>query len=126
MKDLFLIKGETITNIANSIRDCLGEETYGIDPAVIEEPYVLAQGSVQPVYYEFVDMPEDIYVGLNDWEYKPDVFVAYQFFIKQIFMSIQMKPILETNIFMNAMQRLMDSFTINGERLMVIYLGKVR
>ena len=88
MEDLFLIKGETIKNIADSVRDCLGQENYVIDPAVIEEPYVLVRYAVQPIYYEFIDMEEDLYAGLNDWTNEYDIFVAYDFLENNVGMVV--------------------------------------
>ena len=51
----YLIQGDTLSAMADTIRDCLNLNKYTIDPSVIESDGVLVTDSVTQHYIEYID-----------------------------------------------------------------------
>ena len=76
----YLIQGSTLTSINDAIRNCLGENTWAINPDYVENASegLLSPGAVEAIYAEYIDADNGV-ENKGDYISQKDIFIAYEF-----------------------------------------------
>lgn len=76
----YLIQGSTLTSINDTIRNCLGENTWAINPDYVDNASegLLSPGAVEAIYAEYIDVDGGV-ENKGDYISQKDIFIAYEF-----------------------------------------------
>lgn len=76
----YLIQGSTLTSINDTIRNCLGENTWAINPDYVDNASegLLSPGAVEAIYAEYIDADNGV-ENKGDYISQKDIFIAYDF-----------------------------------------------
>ena len=94
----YLIQGATLEAAADKIRECLGQEKIGFDPAVINGDGTIDPGTIMVHFQEWVDSSDNYGDGdTTEVEGSSDEFIAYDFLAND--KGVLTPVILKTDIY---------------------------